>query len=422
LADGNILTLGEYDSWDSIDSYLYIKSYFIKMDTAGNTIWKKVVGLPDSLGKELWTLEAVADADTGFTAIAYTSSVGRHLTMDSSNTIPDTVFVSVVKFNKNGEVEKINRFFVGTDILRVMCSAIVKSPDGGYCLGGFNRFDTVSINYPDYNRMNYLIKVDSDINHQWTKIFGQTYSSIVTKLLLANSSDGNLLYAYPFADSTVIGGAMGQIRYGKIDNNGNTIWERRYNKVLSPNGWYTVQSRPMGIVEGPNGEIVIASQVSGFNGAFLYCADSLGNEKWSRWIPEWGEFLYNLQKSEGDGYLLTGISHGAWLVKTDSIGCVMPNCIDTLMHIGIEELMALKKQSLIVYPNPVQNTIQIAINEQGDQIQQVRVYDLNGRILLDESINAYLFTYDVSELAAGVYVVEVMGKKGNRLTSKFVKQ
>ena len=419
-ADGNLLTMGEY--YDTDTMYIWEKTYFIKMDTSGNLLWSKIDSLPRDSGSTFWAVDIVAEPDTGFTVQAYTASKSRHYSYDSSQILNDTIFISIMRFDKHANLIKMNRFQVGTELIGVMCSGIIKTPDNGYIMGGFNTFKNDSTN-PLYDEKNYIIKLDSNLNHEYTKIFGYTYRSMVSKLNLYVANDGNILFSYPFYIDT---SSVGYIHYGKMDVSGNIIWEKYFRKVLesnfAPPGWYEVSGWPMGIVQARNGDITITAQLSGYNGAYLYCTDSVGNEKWGRWIPYWGELIYGIQNSEKEGYLLYGVSQGAWLVKTDSIGCVMPNCLDTMMHIGIEEFEKLKEQKLIIYPNPAIDRIQIAINQQGEKVEKVVIYDINGRERLNKTFNKYLVNIDVSNYSKGVYFVSVTGRNGAVFNKKFIKE
>jgi len=426
LADNNILTMGEYVDWDTTQPWLPEKTSLIKIDTAGNLIWSKLVGLPDSLGGFLWSVDIVAEPDSGFTTQAYTLSETRHWAYDSSQIEPDTVFISIVRFDKMGNIVKMNRFQVGTELIEVMASGIVKTPDGGYVLAGHNVFENDSNYSITYNRKSFLIGLDSLFQLHWIKIFDQSvlFSIFKTNISLADKEDGILFATTTANDSFPV--YNGRIHFGKIDFEGNTIWEKWYYKVLESNygppGWYVVSGASMGIVEAKNGDIVIASQVSGYNGAHLYCTDSMGNEKWNRWVPYWGEFLYNLRNAEDNGFLLTGVSSGAWLVKTDSIGCVMPNCIDTMMHIGIEEFEIMQKQQLIVYPNPAQDQVQFAINIQGEKIEAFEIYDNSGRLIAQQKSDSYLVSFSVVDLPQGMYIVKIISNNQKQFVGKFVKE
>jgi hypothetical protein len=420
LSDGSLLSMGEYVSFDSVQRFINEKTYFIKSDTAGNLIWSKIVELPDSLGGLIWSVDVLAEPDGGFTTQAYTVSESRHFSYDSLY-YGDTTFVTIVKFDSNANIIQMNRFFVGTHKTRVMCSGILKTEDGGYLLAGHNEFKNDPDWDPIYNRKYYILKIDSGFNLLWTKIFDQSIDFVINKLCLSNSITGGYLFATSKRDTTypIFGG---YIHYGKLDSFGNYIWDHKHAKMLDSTGWYLVCAAPMGIVEDELGNVVIAAQVNGFSGVYLFCSDTLGNEKWSRWIPYWGEFLYNMRKAESDGFLITGIGAGAWLAKTDSIGCVMPGCIDTLMHIGIEEMQQLKSEPLIAYPNPVNDILYVTLNLPNDMISTAELFDLQGKLIASAQPMTQLIPFNVTSFPSGLYVLKVITKKGKIITKKVVKR
>jgi hypothetical protein len=421
LSDGNLLSMGEYVSFDSVQRFINEKTFFIKLDTAGNLKWSRIVELPDSLGGLIWSLDVVAEPDGGFTTQAYTVSESRHLGWDSIY-YGDTTFVTVVKFDSVANIKKMNRFFVGTHKTMVMCSGILKTEDGGYLLAGHNEFKNDPNWSSHFNRKYYLLKLDSGLNLTWTKIFDKTLDFLVNKLCVNQSKNGGFLFATTDGDSTYPVG-WGYIHYGKMDIQGNIVWQAYHGKYLHPNGLWLASASPMGIVEDEAGNIVVASQVNGHAGVYLFCSDTLGNEKWSRWVPYWGEFLYNMRKAESDGFLITGVGlGGAWLAKTDSIGCVMPGCIDTLMHIGMDEVNLLKGEALIVYPNPTNDILYLALNVPGDKIITAELYNLQGKLMSISEPENILVEIDVSSFATGIYVVKIITTSGNIITKKVVKK
>lgn len=422
-ADGNLITMGEY--YDTYPSYIWEKSFFIKMDTAGNLLWSKIDSLPYDSGSFFWAVDIVAEPDTGFTVQAYTASKTRHYNYDSTQIFNDTIFISIMRFDKNANLIKMNSFQVGSQIGTVMGSGIIKTPDNGYLLCGHNEFANDSNFHNVYRRTGFIIKVDHNLNFEWMKKLDQCPVFMVHKFNISNADSNSFLFATTVASDT-FSDYNGRIHFGKMDYSGNILWEKYFYKVLesdfAPPGWYVVSGAPMGIVQAKNGDIAIAAQVSGYNGTYLYCTDSLGNEKWGRWIPYWGELIYGIQNSETGGFLLYGVAGGAWLVKTDTMGCVMPNCLDTMMYIGIEEFEQIKKQELILYPNPTHDKLQIAINQQGEKVEHVIIYDINGREILNKTFNEYLVNIDVRNYKNGVYIVKVSGTDGSEWSRKFIKE
>ena len=71
-----------------------------------------------------------------------------------------------------------------------------------------------------------------------------------------------------------------------------------------------------------------------------------------------------------------------------------------------------------IYPNPVQNLLNISSTE---NIQQIEVYDVSGKLILSKrGTNARQSVVDVSELSKGQYVLKVSSAAG-KATSSFVK-
>lgn len=74
-------------------------------------------------------------------------------------------------------------------------------------------------------------------------------------------------------------------------------------------------------------------------------------------------------------------------------------------------------KQVYVYPNPSIDIIKIQSQE---LIERVGVYDMSGRRYVRTIIDRDHI--EVSDLAAGTYILEILYKDGNRLTRKFVKQ
>ncbi|CAI8159659.1 MAG: Uncharacterised protein [Bacteroidota bacterium] len=70
-----------------------------------------------------------------------------------------------------------------------------------------------------------------------------------------------------------------------------------------------------------------------------------------------------------------------------------------------------------VYPNPVQNTLNVSA---GVSVDQVSIFDLTGREVMRATPNATAFSLDVANLNKGLYLVSL--KAGEQeLTTKLVK-
>ncbi|SFU60600.1 Por secretion system C-terminal sorting domain-containing protein [Pustulibacterium marinum] len=67
------------------------------------------------------------------------------------------------------------------------------------------------------------------------------------------------------------------------------------------------------------------------------------------------------------------------------------------------------------YPNPVKDVLHISSDK---PIENVRIYNLNGALLKESKSFGAI---DVSQLASGVYFVQLTGETGSTLTKKFIK-
>jgi hypothetical protein len=72
-----------------------------------------------------------------------------------------------------------------------------------------------------------------------------------------------------------------------------------------------------------------------------------------------------------------------------------------------------------MYPNPAQTMVTLSNNE---MMKQYSITDLNGRIVKAGGLNNVTeANVDVSELSSGIYLVNIIGEKGN-ITQKMMKQ
>jgi len=87
----------------------------------------------------------------------------------------------------------------------------------------------------------------------------------------------------------------------------------------------------------------------------------------------------------------------------------------------IAAMTPISEQSFVLYPNPVQNVLNLNF---GSQVKnaQVSILDLQGRSLMSQSVaHTQVETLDVSSLSNGIYFVKVTAD-GKVMNSKFVKK
>ncbi|NME68763.1 Ig-like domain-containing protein [Flammeovirga aprica] len=74
--------------------------------------------------------------------------------------------------------------------------------------------------------------------------------------------------------------------------------------------------------------------------------------------------------------------------------------------------------SILYYPNPAKDYVNLELLE---NTQNVKLYDLNGRLLIDKSIQQRVYKLDLGQLKSGVYFIEVEGTQAYKKL-KIIKQ
>ena len=89
------------------------------------------------------------------------------------------------------------------------------------------------------------------------------------------------------------------------------------------------------------------------------------------------------------------------VVATDTIDCVNE--------------FSLKSE---IYPNPVNNTLTISAEE---DIQSISIYNILSVKVMEKAINNKEAVLDLSNLEAGVYMIEILGKNEKSIKT-FIKK
>ncbi len=105
----------------------------------------------------------------------------------------------------------------------------------------------------------------------------------------------------------------------------------------------------------------------------------------------------------------------ALYVMSDHLPVVMNLIVDQQATVSVETA------SLQAYiANPVGNTLRIRLHK-GQQMKYIKVYSLDGQQLISVPAGSAEKNIDVSSLAAGIYVVEILGRNNTFVRQKIVK-
>ncbi len=91
----------------------------------------------------------------------------------------------------------------------------------------------------------------------------------------------------------------------------------------------------------------------------------------------------------------------------------------TDLGVGVEEHDEMGV--LLVYPNPVTDVMTLVRTDNNNMVGTATIYDMNGRVVMTQNLNATTSRFDVSNLPTGVYMLEVAGNTAVSQT-KFIRQ
>jgi arginine repressor len=206
--------------------------------------------------------------------------------------------------------------------------SIIQSSDGGYVVaGGAPSFESFEAG-GRYNLDMYVVKLDSSGNVQWTKTIGGSAEDLAESII--RSSDGGYVVAgwtESFgSESSGSGEDIGDIFIVKLDSSGNVQWAKTIGGAS--------EDRANSIIQSSDGGYVVAGWTASFGAGyvdiFIVKLDSSGNVVWTKTIGgSSDDRAYSITQSSDGGYAVAGFttSFGAgkedmYVVKLDSSGNV----------------------------------------------------------------------------------------------------
>ena len=291
--DGGYIILGNTYSFGNGESDIWL----IKTDSQGNEVWSKTFG-----GNTHDVSGMVQQTKDGGYIIS-----GGTLTYD----------IWLIKTDSQGN-EEWNKIF-DEDGLEVGLS-VRETPDMGYIVSGYSRLS------PGYKDDVILIKTDSMGNEEWKKTLINSNREMGKYII--NTTDGGYLITGPSFkygdDNNPILNAL----LIKINSQGNEEWRKIFGgddsdsshqvQLTSDGGYILVgYTRSYGFIK--DGKLK--------KSVWLIKTDNQGNEEWNKTFGESHSEGHSVDQTLDGGYVVTGDIHvydtsqrELFLIKTDSEG------------------------------------------------------------------------------------------------------
>ena len=384
----------------TVESPGHCDFYLSKLDETGDTIFTHVIERTDTSD---YLLNMVETGSNKIMLIGWTLN-------DTTGNNADLLFITVDTLGN-----ELNRVVYGGSGTDYVHSGIVINEMGESLLTGHTK------SFGGGDNDSWVLKVDSIGNVLWQETYnhlspsGGDGGAQVTQL-----QDGNYIVAGSY-DNSSLTAAWGYLM--KIDGDGNEIWTKRYDNEFSQGFW--------ACEELPDGSIIGVGQTNntddGSQAGWLLKADANGDSLWTRTYNSSSntEILRNMRVMNNGDIVMVGFGRGdnsttqdGWILRVDSMGCVVENCTGS---VGVDDdLSALHSEKLSIYPNPATNQLNINLNGINARESEVVVHNLMGT-----EVHRFLpisdgEIIDVSTWARGIYHCSLYGNQQLLQTERLI--
>ena len=343
--------------------------FIVKYNSSGNVVWAdKAGGLDDDYGNSVATDMSGNIFITGY----FTSTSIRFGIATLSNTGYDDVFLT--KYNSTGTVQW------------------AKSAIG------------------DYVDKNTSVATDTSGNAYISGVFKSSMISF-GGYLLANtgSSHGNIfLTKYNSAGSVQWTKSVGDV--GEAQNNYVSAIAADKSGDVYVTGWFFNPSVTIG-----NTTITNTDNTGQYNDVFITKYNSLGNSVWAKKIgEETYDYITGITVDTSGHVFVTGYYDSALLFFGTAI---LTNSgyqdfylarLDNDLTKGLNETLAEEETTIAVFPNPVLNDVTLKYPV---GITHIQIFTIQGRLIKSHKAKDEKSCFNVSELPAGVYILQLSSNK-----------
>ena len=242
-----------------------------------------------------------------------------------------------------------------------------------------------------------VIKTNSAGDTIWSKTYGGAGDDYFNCVKQTPAGD------YILVGSTSSFGLGGSDVYVvKINSTGDTLWSKTFGSIYDDEGTYISLSLDSGFI------IVGSTKSSGSGGYDIYLikGDKFGNGGCNSFsggtqIKNADSLMFNVSTTIGLPRTLVDVAPFSVYAGFISVS-------DVCSSIGIQTLNEEGDLKIKIYPSP--STGSIFIYGEETPLGLIRVYDLQGKILIQQSSSNANIKLDISHLQSGTYIIEVFKK------------
>jgi hypothetical protein len=288
------------------------------------------------------------------------------------------------------------------------------APQGGYYIGG-----NVGANSGTFDP--WVLMCDSTGALVWEFTHGTPYEDFA-RAQVTSLADGTMIVGSGLPSGT-FGNQWAQLF--NVDSLGNIIWDKLYDVDSYSTNFSQVKEIT------PNGDMVACgwSYLLGDIDGILLRTDHEGDSLWMRHYLYYDSLMNDgtglfrdVEPTADGGFIAVGAVFGSvsgnipagytqdiWVVKVDSLGCIVPGCDDFSTVVAVQATNL--KHALTVFPNPARErtTVNVTLPAGSAFLEylQLRLVSSDGREVLVQKAAIGENQLSLHELAGGIYYLHL---------------
>ena len=400
LSTGQIASAGSLCDYN-VPSPGYCDFYFALLDESGDTVFTNVYPRIDTTDILLSMIETRPNK---IMLIGWTYD-------DTTNTDSDLLFITVDTLGN-----ELNRVVYGGGGADYIHSGIVINEEGSVLMTGY----TSSFQGADND--SWLILTDSIGNVSWQKTYNHLSPSGGDAGSRVLESINGGLFIVGGSHNSLTGNSDGYLM--KIDSTGDPVWTKKYIPTSGSQSFWSGSALS-------DGSVLACGQTTntsnGSQAGWLVKADMNGDTIWTRTYNPSDDIdlLRNMLVMDNGDIVMVGFGEGdnsttqdGWILRVDSMGCVVENCTGSVG--ADDDLSTLHSEKLSIYPNPAINQLNISLNGIDAKESEVVIHDLMGKEIHRFVSVSDREIIDVSTWARGIYHCSLYSNQRLLQTEKLI--
>jgi Secretion system C-terminal sorting domain len=413
--DGGYIIAGSTGSGDG-DVIGYHEGSFdawvVKLDSMGNMEWNRAYGGSD--WEHAYSIEQTSDGGYVFAGVA-------------ASTDGDVTDIYggwdswIVKIDAAGNIVW-QQTLGGT--YEDFANSVLEADDGGYVIAGITWSYDGDVTYNNGNTDCWIVKLSSTGSIEWERSFGGLGADDARKIIKTQEGGYAFIGLVSSHNSGDVTGHFDSDDYWLVNltDTGELLWQKCLGGTTEDNGASLIQTPDGGFVlfGDTNSSDGLISNPLGGSDFWLVKTDNTGNLLWEKsYGGAMGDNGINFSTTSDNGLILTGYT---WSTNGDLAGITNKGLGDIwVVKLGSEILAApdVHTLPLALFPNPTTDVVSINLPPESQAVS-IQIFNTVGQLVSDQP-PVSTGQINVASLPAGLYQLLITDQKGLPYRASFCK-